>query len=388
MVDNSGLIGGGGVKAGDNYRELRVNLQKTADASKNISGNVTAPLSLKFSPDGTTMSIIQGSGSPQTLHSYSLSSAWDVTSASHNGSYNPSAQSTAPRGIAYNSDGTKVVVADGTLRTLFQYSIGTAYKLNTISGYDSVSFSIASEMGFTQSIAFGDSGNKLYAINNGGVIYQYNLSGAYDISTASYASKSLSMSSLIGSVFSNGDITFSSDGTKLFVIGGNIINDQAVEVTLGTAWDISTGTDSGFRIHGGSVDNDPHGIFLGDSGTKIYVAGDANNKIYQYNLDTANTLGKTILNLTSTKAIVTGLGLESANKQGLSSDISVNFAVQADGAASRKVGPIYSSANSSVSDALEGLVGYPYLNKVKNSINIKASYSNLNIDAVVFYNLL
>ena len=79
--------------------------------------------------------------------------------------------------------------------------------------YDSVSLSVASQSSYTFDFSFADSGTKLYAQKqfNGGTIYQYTLSSAYDLSTASYANKSYS--------FANGESGFviTPDGSTLYI---------------------------------------------------------------------------------------------------------------------------------------------------------------------------
>ena len=73
----------------------------------------------------------------------------------------------------------------------YQYNLSTAYDASTAS-YASKSFSVGSQItsGTVWSIDFNDTGTILYAISSGATIYQYTLSTAFDIATASYASKS------------------------------------------------------------------------------------------------------------------------------------------------------------------------------------------------------
>ena len=73
-------------------------------------------------------------------------------------------------------------------------------------------------------------------------VYQWTLTTAWDVSTNQRSSSDdLNTASLYGVTGVSGvygrDITFSEDGTKLFILG----TDETVhQISLGTAWDLST----------------------------------------------------------------------------------------------------------------------------------------------------
>ena len=66
-------------------------------------------------------------------------------------------------------------------------------------------------------------------------VYQYSLSTAWDVSTASYDSVSFG---LTGQEASVSGIRFKPDGTKMFIVGYS--GDSVYEYSLSTAWDAST----------------------------------------------------------------------------------------------------------------------------------------------------
>jgi len=95
-----------------------------------------------------------------------------------------------------NTDGTKLYIGDdqyGT-PTLYQYTLSTAFDISTAT-YDSVSFSFGTEVNFfvgNQPISFSSDGTKIIAYGypvagNRSRFYQYDLSTAYDLSTISYS---------------------------------------------------------------------------------------------------------------------------------------------------------------------------------------------------------
>ena len=150
--------------------------------------------------------------------------------------------------------------------------------------YDSVSFSVASQSSYTFDFSFADSGTKLYAQKqfNGGTIYQYTLSSAYDLSTASYANKSYS--------FANGESGFviTPDGSTLYISANT--GDAVYRYTFGTAFDVSTLGSGTSMFSTSSVDTQPDKCKFNSNGTKFFLLGRNNKRIYEYAVSTAYDL--------------------------------------------------------------------------------------------------
>ena len=197
-------------------------------------------------------------------------------------SFSIASQDTAPSGIEFNSDGTKMYVLGNTNDTVFQYSLSTAYDVSTAS-YDSVSFSVASQDTNVLDISFNKDGTKMYIAGNGNDnVYQYSLSTAFDLSTASYDSVSFDISSQ--ETVPQG-ITFNSDGTKMYLTGGT--GDDINQYTLSTGFDISTASFDSVTFSVSSQDTNPCEILFNNIGTKMYVLGNTNATVFQYSLSTA-----------------------------------------------------------------------------------------------------
>ena len=108
-----------------------------------------------------------------------------------NKSFDVGSQDTNPQGVRFKSDGTKMYVAGNTGDDVGQYSLSTAWDVSTAS-FDSVSLSVSSEDTTPNGLAFSSDGTKLYITGNANnKVFQYDLSTAWDLSTASYANKSL-----------------------------------------------------------------------------------------------------------------------------------------------------------------------------------------------------
>ena len=251
--------------------------------SFSVASQETNPLGLAFNNDGTKMYVV-GSIS-DTVYQYSLSTAFDLSTASYDSiSFSVASQEATPTDIAFNNDGTKMYIVGASSRSVHQYSLSTAFDLST-SSYDSVSFSFNSQDTSTYGIAFNNAGTKIYMVGNTtDSLYQYSLSTAFDVSTVSYDSVSFSVAS---QDTTPRGVTFNTDGTKMLLVG--ITGDNVYQYSLSTAFDLSTASyDSvSFSV---ALDTAPSGVVFNSDGTKMYILGATNDTIYQYSTATDTTL--------------------------------------------------------------------------------------------------
>jgi len=82
-----------------------------------------------------------------------------------------------------------------------------------------------------------------------------------------------------------GEVFFKPDGTKMFVIGSAY--DTVFQYSLGTVWDVSTASYDSKSFDVYSQDSRPTGVFFKPDGTKMFVIGPVNDKVFQYSLGTA-----------------------------------------------------------------------------------------------------
>lgn len=248
-----------------------------------LSGqSITTPEEVRFKPDGTKFYIL---GNNVAVYQYAMSTAWDVSTASYeNKSFNVSSQEATSQGLALNADGTSFYTC-GSSRVAYQYDLTTAYDISTAS-YANKSFSLNSQIssGSAWGLDFDSTGTKMYAMGSAGTAYQYTLSSAFDISTASYASKSFDTSSQTSDPTG---IAITSDGTSLYVVSSS--SDQVFKYTLSTAFDLATASYSGFSFTTTAQDNFPYGVAVKTDETQLYLTGSQNDSVYQYSLSTALT---------------------------------------------------------------------------------------------------
>ena len=145
--------------------------------------------------------------------------------------------------------------------------------------YDSVSFSVSTQGPNPHAVLFNDDGTAMYVYSsNNETVFQYTLSTAWDVSTASYASKSYAFANTPDAGPEN--VAFNDAGTKFYMVGTGV--DAVYQYSVATAWDISTVSYDSISFSVAGQDTTPHDVFFGNSGTKMYIVGHLTDTIYQY----------------------------------------------------------------------------------------------------------
>ena len=194
-----------------------------------VSGQETSCRSLAFSGDGTKMYVV-GIGS-DAVYQYTLSTGFDLSTATYdNVSLSVSAQETGPQSVTISPDGTKMHIVGPDSDSVHQYTLSTGFDLSTAS-YDT-SFSVAAQESEPYGLGFSADGTSMFIVGRdaGDRIRQYTLTTAFDISTASYANIAFYMYPPITRGVA---VQFSSDGKKMFLLDivGNSIYQFTVSVS-------------------------------------------------------------------------------------------------------------------------------------------------------------
>jgi DNA-binding beta-propeller fold protein YncE len=185
----------------------------------------------------------------------------------------------APSGWT-DPDGTKMYNVGFSNDNVNEYDLSTAWDVSTAS-YSSVSFSVAVQETSPRGIFFKPEGDKMYIIGTvGDDVNEYALSIAWDVSTASFV-QNFSVSSQEANPVG---IFFSPDGTKMYVCGQTGVDVN--EYDLSTAWDVSSASFvQNFSV--ATEEASPSGVFFNPDGTKMYVIGYASDNVVEYALSTA-----------------------------------------------------------------------------------------------------
>lgn len=233
------------------------------------------PASPAFKPDGTKLYVM--ATATDTVHQYTLGTAWDVSTASYDSKSFTVTQDTSPNFAVFSSDGTKMYSGGQTNSTLYQYTLSTAWDVSTAS-YDSVSFSVSAQGANPRSVVFTNSGSTMIVLSGSGdAVFEYTLSTAYDLSTASYASKTFSVTTQANNPWG---LDFNADGSKMYV--GDLTTDSIYQYSLSTPYDITTASYDSISFSTSNEDSLAFGFILGNSGENMYVAGTTGDSIYQY----------------------------------------------------------------------------------------------------------
>jgi len=244
------------------------------NVSKSISAEETAPTGLFFKPDGTKMYVSGSSG--DDVNEYALSTPGDITTATFTALFSIAGQDTATTDLFFKPDGLTFYIVGDTNNAIFQYTLGTAWDITTAS-YASKTFSVASQETSPSGLWFKPDGLAMYVVGSAtDTVYQYTLSTAWDVSTASYSGISVSVAAQDSTP---SGLSFGDDGFSMFVLGSG--TDQIYQYNL-AFWGLAAAyLNSSFYV--GFQDVTPTALFIGYGSGKAFVAGSTNDTIYEYN---------------------------------------------------------------------------------------------------------
>jgi len=273
--------------------------------SKSITAEETAPTGLFISPDGLNMYVNGTTG--DDVNQYTLSTAFNVSTATFVRLFSTSAQDSAPADIFFKPDGLSMFIMGGTNDTVFQYTLSSAFNISTAS-YASKSFSVTSQDTNPNGLWFKPDGTVMYVVGStNDTVFQYTLGTAWDVSTASYASISFSVASQ--ETVPN-QVNLSADGLTMWITGST--GDDITQYALGTAFNVSTAVfENSFYI--GFQETSPTGLFIDSTANnRVYLVGQTNDTVFQYNTATNSISAVTdVFNTTSNARVQGNLAVQS-----------------------------------------------------------------------------
>jgi len=242
----------------------------TAGATYSVNAQETQPRGLTFNTDGTKMFVVGASG--DDVNEYTLSVGFDLTSTVTFIDSYAVTECPDPTAVKFNADGTKMFVTGTGNSNVHQYALSTGFDVSTASFTQTLVTTVDTN---NFGLDFKDDGTKMYITgNDNDKIHEYNLSSAFDISSATF-NQDLNVQPTDIEPFG---IEWSPDGKKLFIVGthGNGVDLFRVS----TAWNISTATHSEFYSIGGN----PSGIHISPDGTKMFIVGNNADLVKSYTL--------------------------------------------------------------------------------------------------------
>ena len=263
------------------YGGYDVGNAKYENINFSVASQDTAPMGLRFKSDGTKMFVLGGTG--RDVNEYNLSTAWNVSTASYSQNFVVASQELTPTDLFFKPDGTKMYIIGQHGKEVNEYNLSTAWDVSTASHVQL--FSVSSQETAPTGLFFKTDGTKMFVIGiTGDDLNEYALSTAWDISTASFTTVKIIKGNLGGGVTNYQDINpqslaFNSDGTKVFVLGADGL-DVAYYI-LTTAWSVSTiFLSTTFTLTASEVS--VRGLAFSNDGSKMYIIDIDDDTIRQY----------------------------------------------------------------------------------------------------------
>ena len=293
FTDTSGIASGswtlsglsftaGGVTLSGSSFTPDIDLSTASYDSKSFSLTTQDATAIGFaiSADGSKLFYL-GTAS-DTVYQYSISTYDDITTLSYDSvSFSIASQTISPAGISVSPDGSKFYIGDGFGGVIYQFSFGSTWSLSG-SSYDSKSYDIASEGSNPRKLLFNNDASVMYVLSGSNdTIFQYTVATPNDITTSSYASKSLSINAQDTTPLG---IARDADGSSFYVIGGT--GDTIYRYNLTTSFDLSTGSYATSSFSVATQTTSPASLEFTHDYTKAFVLSSANDTVYQYSVAT------------------------------------------------------------------------------------------------------
>ena len=201
-------------------------------------------LGLNFNNDGTKMYTVNAGASDAVIE-YILTTPYDISTATINNTKDVSrGGDTQATQVVFNNDGTKMFIVnhENPKRTVDYYSLSTAFDVSTATRDDDDEFDISGQEVRANSIAFNNDGTRMIVAGAGGGshhrIHEYSLSTGFDLSSTV---THLNTEDLISFQSHIDGVTFNYDGTKMYTITTmSEAQDLMYQFKLTTPYDVST----------------------------------------------------------------------------------------------------------------------------------------------------
>jgi sugar lactone lactonase YvrE len=232
-----------------------------------VATNASAPEDLFFNPDGTKMFIVTIGA--DVVAEYALGTAWNISTATFTASYSVGTQDGLPRGLTFKPDGTKFYIAGDQNNRVYEYNLSTAWSISTASYVQS--FDVVVNDDLPHALQFKPDGINMYLVGRRyGAVYRYNIGTPWSVATATSVETANAISGRNG-------LFFKADGSKMYTCEGGSV----YQYTLPTPWVLAGASFiKSFNISANDTLNS--GLFFSPDGSRMYTCGTQNNSVYEY----------------------------------------------------------------------------------------------------------
>jgi hypothetical protein len=254
----------------------RTNLiPSTANVSLSVAGQDSRMSDLYFREDGLKLYTV--GQADDRVSEYTLATAWNILTASNVASFSVAAQEAQPTNLFFDNTGLKMYIVGVNTNNIHEYSLATAWQVNTASFI--TSFSTAYTGLGISTLDFKSDGTKFYIIGlDDKKIAQYSLATPWQTNTAVYISESNTISTIAGNANA---LVFDSTGSYLYVTDSS--SSVVKEYNISTPWN----TSSNITFVANSVSlgsNNLKGLFWKYDGRSLFIINDLSDTVDEYKL--------------------------------------------------------------------------------------------------------
>lgn len=245
-----------------------------------LSGETTNTSGFFLSSDDSKLYVIDYNA--EIVRQYTLSTPGDITTtdfltlSTYDFSSENNTVSKIYNTISFSPDGTKMYIGATITNDIAQYTLSTAWDVTTAS-FDFYSEDILDQPGFFENLhdfTLSNDGLVLYILDaNYGRIKQLDVVNAFDISDLTQSSDEF-LANPINKFF------IKPDGTKMYYRTDTTIR----QYTLSTPGDITTASYDAVDFNYTSIDTDINTIHFKSDGTKMYLGSEVSDTIYEIDL--------------------------------------------------------------------------------------------------------
>ena len=243
--------------------------------SQSVGVQSSEPNSMWFHPFGNSMFILDNTSND--VDEYVLTTDWDISTISYSrrGLVSPA---TDVNGFFFSNDGGHLYVCnvDRNVSTLYYYTLGTQWDPTTITNVSSSVFT-AQDRSINGGWINADGSIMFLVGSQNDSVYRYNLSRAFDPSSASFVN-----SYDVGSNDNNPrSVFFRPNGHQMYIVGYQ--RDTVYEYHLTTPFDLNTASYANLSL---DVEvREPSGIYWRADGLKMYFVNQDDASVYEYDID-------------------------------------------------------------------------------------------------------
>lgn len=252
------------------------------------------PQAVFFGDSGNKMFILSELGA--RVLSYDLDTAYESATLKYVSSFNLKLQDQFPTGMCFDSTGGYMFIVgigdpstsgDGSI--VYRYTLSTPWDITTAS-YSGNNLDVTAQMNKVTGIVFNSTGSQLVLVGSTTttsavyVTYNFGVGNEYDLSAAAYGTTV----TLVPYDLTVTGMATNASGSKLYVTGAT--NDNVYEFTFATPNNFASSITATTSFSISDVETEVTGVYVSTSDDKMYVIGETSDSVIEYNLTVTDSI--------------------------------------------------------------------------------------------------